>query len=123
MGSGCATTVAGGTDTDGFSDTEAVIGRTINRLVEGFDGFLEDWNFGCREGKAREVDAILTIGFSPFSFFFFERNLRLKMLQGFMGLDYVVLMQRLIEWKVVIKRVFKEAWVAWFVGEGQAVYL
>lgn len=79
MGSGCATTVAGGTDTDGFSDTEAVIGRTINRRVEGFDDFLEDWNFGCREGKAKkEVDAILTTGFFLFYFFFFERNLRLK---------------------------------------------
>ena len=35
-----------------------------------------------------------------------------------MGLDYVVLMQRLVERKVLIKRVFKEVLVVRFVGEG-----
>lgn len=85
--------------------------------------FLKIGTLVAEKEKLEKWMPSLTIGFSPFSFFFFERNLRLKMLQGFMGLDYVVLMQRLIEWKVVIKRVFKEAWVAWFVGEGQAVYL
>ena len=34
------TTGAGGTDTDGFSETEAEIGRTLTRRVVGFDDFL-----------------------------------------------------------------------------------
>lgn len=53
--------MVGGACTDGFSETEAVIGRTASRRVYVFDD--EDlccgvWKWGCREGKEREVDAI-----------------------------------------------------------------
>lgn len=40
-------TVAGGPGTDGFSDIDALIGRTEKRRVEGLglEGFFSNWNW------------------------------------------------------------------------------